>query len=329
MWRHVLLLAALALSLPLVPASAEAGEREWSAEADGREAKGKALYRRAIRLDRDGDYRGALDTLLAYREYANPEQFKALDRWESDLRRSLGLQNPEPRYEREEPRHEREPEPAPRYEREPEPTPQYEPEPEPAAVMFAAPASIDITFDDEDPDDEYDPYEDESVPYVEPSYDGAASYEQDSYEDGDNAHAEDDAYPDEYEDDAYDDEYESSSDADPQPLDLKLAASSRSARRVRAASSLAPNPAGPVLIVSGSSLAAGFGVAAGVTWNQGAQARSAGDKAGYEATRPANNAAFAASAVGGALLLSGITAAIVDGITKKKRRADAYAEYRP
>lgn len=287
MWRTAFLAALLSLAVPV--GTAGASERVWSAEDDARNAKGKALYRRAIRLDRDGDYRGALDTLLAYREYAHADQLTALERWEADLRRSLGISSArraergrEPESEREEPR------PAP-------------PAAEDAggSVLFAVPAAIDISFGPAEGEDESDPYEDE--------------------------------YPYEDELDPYEDEFVDSAterEGEEEPLDLSLPETTRRPLRPSVTTSLAPNPAGPVLIVSGSSLAAGFGVVSAVTWTQGREARGAGDQSGYEDLRPANNAAFALTAVGGALVMGGITAAIVDRLTKKRRSNRTLAEVR-
>ena len=345
MWRtaapSLLFALVIGLGVGVVPARAVADES--AAEVDA--AQAKALYRKAIRLDRDGDYQGALDMLARYRPYAAPNQLRALDQWEEDLRRSLanqrdrdrrGSHDVAARAEVDEPEPARaavdEPETAPRYVGEPEPAPRYvgkpepdrgvvaPPEPEPAPVMLAAPAAIEISFGPAGDDEiEVDPYEDDDVTDVEPG----PSYLSPPFEDEVEAAVREVDLT-----DASTDEYVSEQvDADEaEALDLDLD-EKRAARRLAARASL-PNPAGPVLILSGSSLVAGFGVAAGMTFSQGRSARAAGDQAAYETVRPRNNAAFALTATGGALLMSGITAAIIDAATKQARKKNRLAEVR-
>ncbi len=353
MWRtaapSLLFALAIGLGVGAVPDRAVAGESD-SGEAA---IQAKALYRKVIRLDRDGDYQGALDMLVRYRPSAEPNQLRALDQWEDDLRSSLAKQRgwdrrdssdihargggdaPAPRDAGEpepsprdvgEPvpasRDVGEPGPAPRYIGEPEPVHRQvaPPEPEPAPVILAAPAAIEISFGPADDEEiEVDPDADADVAYAAraPSY--ASPPSENEVEAA--ARAEDltDAYADEYVSEEVDADEAEALDLD---LDEK-----RAARRLVARASL-PNPAGPVLILSGSSLAAGFGVAAGMTFSQGRSARAAGDQAVYENVRPRNNAAFALTATGGALLMSGVTAAIIDAATKQARKTNRLAEVR-
>ena len=355
MWRttapSLLFALVIGLGIGVVPARALAGE----SAAGGDAAQAKALYRKAIRLDRDGDYQGALDMLARYRPYAASNQFRALDQWEEDLRKSLANQRDRDRRDshdvpaREEvdepepptgyvgeiepaPRYVGEPEPAPRYVGEPDPPPRYvgepkpdrgevaPPEPEPAPVMLAAPAAIEISFGPADDDEiEVVPHEDDDFTNVEPSPSDVSPPFEDEVEAAVREGDVTDAYADEYVSEQVDADEAEALDLD---LDEK-----RAARRLAARASL-PNPAGPVLILSGSSLAAGFGVVAGMTFSQGRSARAAGDQAAYETIRPRNNAAFALTATGGVLLTSGITAAIIDVAMKQARKKNRLAEVR-
>jgi hypothetical protein len=209
-------------------------------------------------------------------------------------------------------------------------------------VVFAAPAAIEISFGS----DEDDAEEEERDSYEERE---SHADDRDSYADDRDSYTDDrDSYTDDR--DSYTDERDSYAEPEPdgaaelyaepttnsrgprekrsRRLELDLPDTSRSALRSSGGAALAPNPAGPVLIVSGTTMAAGFGVVSGVTWAQGRDARGAGDQSGYETVRPANNTAFALAAVGGALVMGGITAAIADQLRKKRRANQKLAELR-
>jgi len=340
MWRIAFLTVLLSLVIPLD--SARSSERVWSAESEAERATARELYRRAIRLDRIGDYRAALDTLRVYREYAQEAELPALNRWEGDLRRSLGLSDSPVKEPDSEPRS---PDTGVRTQEASE-----------DSVVFAAPAAIEISFgsdEDDAEEEERDSYEErESHADDRDSYaDDRDSYtdDRDSYTDERDSYTDDrDSYTDER--DSYTDERDSYAEPEPdgaaelyaepttnsrgprekrsRRLELDLPDTSRSALRSSGGAALAPNPAGPVLIVSGTTMAAGFGVVSGVTWAQGRDARGAGDQSGYETVRPANNTAFALAAVGGALVMGGITAAIADQLRKKRRANQKLAELR-
>jgi len=326
MWRIAFLTVLLSLVIPLD--SARSSERVWSAESEAERATARELYRRAIRLDRIGDYRAALDTLRVYREYAQEAELPALNRWEGDLRRSLGLSDSPVKEPDSEPRS---PDTGVRTQEASE-----------DSVVFAAPAAIEISFGS----DEDDAEEEERDSYEERE---SHADDRDSYADDRDSYTDDrDSYTDER--DSYTDERDSYAEPEPdgaaelyaepttnsrgprekrsRRLELDLPDTSRSALRSSGGAALAPNPAGPVLIVSGTTMAAGFGVVSGVTWAQGRDARGAGDQSGYETVRPANNTAFALAAVGGALVMGGITAAIADQLRKKRRANQKLAELR-